>query len=651
MQQDNMLANNTKEGIEQYYLNNDVSRARTGLLLLLIPLVVYVYNDYQFLGLNQEFYYVLALRAGLIVYTILMVFYLRRVKTPNSYKKSLFSYTSILMIIVLIIFSTRPQNFASQIVLIILTVFIFYLVIPNRFVYQTVPALIGIVGEIALIVLFVEISTLNFFSAFVLFFIALAIAASSAWQIQRYRQKGYQEMSKREQQAFELRESEEHFRTLAEESPNMIFINQEGRIVYVNKKSTDIVGYSKEEFYSPSFNFLTLSSPEYVEKVRSAWAKHLNGEDIPPYEYTLVTREGKRIDAFISTKLIDYKGKKAILGIVTDISELKKAEEALKESEERLKRSQEIAHLGSWELDLKQDRLTWSDEVYRIFGLKPQEFGASYEAFLAYVHPDDRTAVDEAYIGSVREGKDGYEIDHRVVRKDNGEVRFVHEKCNHVRSEKGQVVKSLGMVHDITERKKAEEALKQAQEKLQEHATCLERLVEERTKQLNNAERLAAIGATAGMVGHDIRNPLQAIVSELFLARQVMAEAPEGKDKQEALDSLGFVEEQVNYINKIVSDLQDYARPLNPEYAIVDLPDLLVSIFDAIVLPDKIKLRVDVKSALKVKTDPTFVKRAISNLVNNAIQAMPDGGELGLAAQEKEECVVISISDTGARHT
>ena len=78
---------------------------------------------------------------------------------------------------------------------------------------------------------------------------------------------------------------------------------------------------------------------------------------------------------------------------------------------------------------------------------------------------------------------------------------------------------------------------------------------------------MAAIGQTAGMIGHDIRNPLQAIVSELYLAKEVMAQAPEGKDKQEALESMNFVEEQVNYINKIVSDLQDYARPLNPEYA------------------------------------------------------------------------------------
>ena len=166
-------------------------------------------------------------------------------------------------------------------------------------------------------------------------------------------------------------------------------------------------------------------------------------------------------------------------------------------------------------------------------------------------------------------------------------------------------------------------------------------------KQSQDNERMAAIGQTAGMVGHDIRNPLQAIVSELFLARQVMAEAPKNPDTTEVLESINVIQEQVDYINKIVSDLQDYARPLNPEYSIVNLPDLLVSVFDAIVLPDKIKLNVDVKGTLKLKTDPTFIRRAITNLANNAIQAMPDGGELGLAAQKQEDCVVICVSDTG----
>jgi PAS domain S-box-containing protein len=131
----------------------------------------------------------------------------------------------------------------------------------------------------------------------------------------------------------------------------------------------------------------------------------------------------------------------------------------LRESREGLEWAQQIAHLGSWELDLVTDRLTWSDEVYRIFGLEPQEFGATYEAFLEHVHPDDREAADAAYSGSLREDRDGYEIEHRVVRKCTGEIRYVHERCQHVRDAAGKIVRSLGMVHDITERKQREARL------------------------------------------------------------------------------------------------------------------------------------------------------------------------------------------------
>jgi PAS domain S-box-containing protein len=139
---------------------------------------------------------------------------------------------------------------------------------------------------------------------------------------------------------------------------------------------------------------------------------------------------------------------------------------SLRESEARLNRSQEIAHLGSWELDLVNSQLSWSDEVYRIFGLQPGEFGASYEAFLQAVHPEDRAAVDAAYSGSLREGRDRYEIEHRIVRKESGEVRFVHERCEHLRDESGRLIRSVGMVLDITERKRAEEEIQRRVEEL-----------------------------------------------------------------------------------------------------------------------------------------------------------------------------------------
>jgi len=141
------------------------------------------------------------------------------------------------------------------------------------------------------------------------------------------------------------------------------------------------------------------------------------------------------------------------------------SEEALRESEKRFQKAQEIAHFGSWELNIVNNRLTWSDEVYRIFGFNPHEYIITYETFLEIIHPDDRAAVDAAYSGSLREGKDSYEIEHRIIRKSSGEVRFVHEKCTHFRDESGKIIKSVGMVHDITESKKSEMALIESEEK------------------------------------------------------------------------------------------------------------------------------------------------------------------------------------------
>lgn len=135
---------------------------------------------------------------------------------------------------------------------------------------------------------------------------------------------------------------------------------------------------------------------------------------------------------------------RVITSTIADILLLHRKEHALQESESLLARSQSIAGLGSWKLDLIANRLTWTDEVYRIFGLAPGESSVSYEVFLDCVHPEDRSAVHAAYSRSVREGRNNYELVHRIIRRDTREVRHVHQRCVHERDETGKIIRSIG---------------------------------------------------------------------------------------------------------------------------------------------------------------------------------------------------------------
>jgi len=256
----------------------------------------------------------------------------------------------------------------------------------------------------------------------------------------------------------ELKDSEHRYRKLVQSSPDAIIVHRDGDFLYANAAALALYG-AAALWQLQERNLLDLVHQDDRDAVLDRMRQLERGEKVPLREMRVITLNGREIHVEAYASRVTYGQEKAVQVIIRDITERKKAEEALRKSETSLKRAQQISHLGSWELDLVENRLTWSDEVYRIFGLQPREFGATYEAFLEHVHPEDRAAVDAAYSGSVRDGLDSYEIEHRVVRKGTGEIRHVQEKCQHVRDAHGRIVLSLGMVLDITERKAAQEAL------------------------------------------------------------------------------------------------------------------------------------------------------------------------------------------------
>ncbi len=251
-----------------------------------------------------------------------------------------------------------------------------------------------------------------------------------------------------------VRESEQKFRSIAECLPNMIFIHRKGRVVYINQKCEEITGYKRKEFYSPDFNFLTLIAKESQNLIKSSYKKHLNGEDIPPYEYTLITKKGKRIEAIITTKLIDYGGERAILGIITDITERKRMEKELEESEENYRQLAASILDVFFEMDKELRYTYWNKASEKLTGISAKDaLGKSiYEIF-----PDVKgTLTDKKYKEVLRTQKPTTFVNEYKL----GDKVFFFEISAYP-SKRGLSV----FVKDITERKKAEEDIRESEER------------------------------------------------------------------------------------------------------------------------------------------------------------------------------------------
>ena len=313
--------------------------------------------------------------------------------------------------------------------------------------------------------------------------------------------------------------------------------------------------------------------------------------------------------------------------VTSEAQRLRKSEEALKESEGRLKISQEIAHLGSWELDLVKNILTWSDEVYRIFGLQPQEFGATYEAFLEAVHPDDRAAVDKAYSSFVHEG-DTFEIEHRVVRKSTGEIRYVYEKCRHFRDATGRIIRSVGMVHDITEHRHFE------QER--------ERLLAELQRSNKELEQFAYVAS------HDLQEPLRMVGSYTTLLERKYKERLD----EQAHKYIHFAVDGAERMQKLIEGLLAYSRitTQGAEFKRVDLNTVFsLAVSNLSVMIQENRAEVTKDDLPMILGDETHLVQLFQNLIGNGIKyrKFDVPPKVHLSGKKDGRNIVLSVRDNG----
>jgi two-component system, sporulation sensor kinase A len=326
-----------------------------------------------------------------------------------------------------------------------------------------------------------------------------------------------------------------------------------------------------------------------------------------------------------------------LLGVARDITERKKAEKALKEVEEKFRGLVESTSDIIWQVDEKAVYTYVSPKIKDILGYKPEEIVGKTPFDL--IDEKDENRILAAFLEIANKKEPFHGLENCNIHK-NGSRVILETNGVPILDEKGKLAGYRGIDRDITERKKL-------QHELEDYTKDLEKIVEKRTKQLKEKERLAAIGQTAGMVGHDIRNPLQAMTGDLYLIKEESKDLTDVDKKTAILNSVESLEENIFYVNKIVSDLQDYTRPIAPNRKDTNIEALIKTVVETIKIPQEIQTKVIVSSGCTAETDQDYLRRILTNLVLNAIQAMPGGGILGIEAINLKNETVIAVEDNG----
>ncbi|OPY78207.1 MAG: Formate hydrogenlyase transcriptional activator [Syntrophorhabdus sp. PtaU1.Bin153] len=261
-----------------------------------------------------------------------------------------------------------------------------------------------------------------------------------------------------------LAKSETNYRELVQNANSVIIRWQrDGTISFVNEYGQTFFGYSAEELIGKNISIIVPQQESAGTDLTSLIQDVVDNPE--RYKNNInenICKDGRRVwMTWTNRPLFDEHGRVAeVLTIGSDVTKQKHAEEALRKSEMRLVEAQRVGQVGSWEWDIIEDIHHWSEGFYRVFGL-PLEETPSYERFLTSIHPDDREAVHQANTSSISDPEKPYSIEYRVVQPDGAE-RIVHARAEIFFDQNRKPIRMVGTVHDMTDRKHAEQALEKA---------------------------------------------------------------------------------------------------------------------------------------------------------------------------------------------
>ena len=420
-------------------------------------------------------------------------------------------------------------------------------------------------------------------------------------------------MSEEDPDARALRESEQRFRALSEAAREAILINENGVIREVNQALVHLLGYNREELIGRSG--LELIAPECRDTVLASIRSNGPGGTS---EVSWITKSGERRLVESSSEAIVYQGRPMRVVTIQDLTARRAAEAALHESDERLRSAMHAARMGHWEWLVDRNLVTWSPEMFSVFGVDLELFDGTFEGYLELVQPDDRARVRQAIEACLQGASEEIAFEHRVQGVDRS-IRWVENRGRAFRDASGHAVRMAGTTMDTTRRHELEE-------------------------QLLHSQRMEATGRLAGGIAHDFNNLLTVIMSYSALGRFTL---DPNHPSFEALEQINVAAQRAAALTR---QLLIFARREVVDPKIVDLNQLVENVAKLLhrVVGEDVIVSIDLCSGTApVTIDPVQCEQLLMNLAVNARDAMPGGGSLSIRTSVNEGSVRVSVKDTG----